>query len=388
MRVNEVTARGCQNMGFAQLDNWRPYLSLLCCVILASCATRDPSSLANGTHEISVADAFVLPGDRSVAGIVQERASNAITQTVALSTDSTRPGENYLKTTFYGPVSSVGASENTLSYQSLTEGRISRELRTEMAGIQMSRSPFYVQNNYGPFSYATGTSAGGDTCIYAWQQIRSPDHTQNFFQNRGRIDIRLRLCETGASQEKLLAAMYNYTINATIADPGWNPYGEPASPSAALGRPGNPIFAPSVNSNMTGPFSANDLNSDRLNAAFLKSEAVTNPPKSAPAPRAIPANPQRQSQHMLDTAYPAVPQAEAVTRFPQAPIVPAPQQVNSVIPQPSNMLPAGHFTPTVQVPGPPVANRNASMAVVPSPCRPADTLSSGRDVRNVGTVCP
>lgn len=369
---------------------WRSCLFMLCGVLLASCATRDPSSLAYGKRDVGIDDAFILPADRSVVGITQERASNAITQTIALSTNSGHSGENAFRVTFFGPVNSEGASENTLSYMPLTDARITRELRTELAGVPMVRSPYYVQNNYGPFSYATGKTSGGDSCIYAWQQIRSPAHTQNFFQNRGRIDLRLRLCETGASQEKLLASMYEFTVNSTIAASGWNPYGEPAGPSPDLGRTGSPLMAPAVHSNLSGPFPASDLNTDRLNTTVSRVEADAPMRKAAPTAKLKPA-PQPEPDY-----YPQAAQPYATGIYPQAPTVtvPAPQQINAV------PAPQGHPTgataypmaqpSAIQVPSPTGATSmpaSPTGITVPSPCRLAANSSSGT-TGNSSTVCP
>lgn len=408
------------NMGFAKLVAWRACFFILSGFLLASCATRDPSSLTYGKRDVGIDEAFILPADRSVVGITQERASNAITQTIALSTNAAASGENNFRVTFFGPVNSEGASEHSLSYTALTEGRISRELRTEMAGIAMTRSPYYVQNNYGPFSYATGNSSTGDSCIYAWQQIRAPAHTQNFFQNRGRIDLRLRLCETGASQEKLLATMYEFTINSTIAAGGWNPYGEPASPSPHLGRPGNPLLAPSVNSNLSGPFPASDLNTERLNTS-QQAAAIRHVQQSAPNARRMAPAPQRasvvQAPPMQDY-YPPVAQPYAVNPYPQAPItapstvtVPAPQQVapaqvRSIVPQvgqPASAATVYQAPQTLQVPSPVSGQGNiirvpapaasafpatGSALVVPSPCKVANNQSSGTPAGNTAVVCP
>ncbi len=233
--------------------------------LLISCTSTGTASISNGKRVVTPEDAFVLPANYSVVGVVEDRARNGVTQKITLSTNSKLAGENYFYVQFLGP---TGArTEDTISYAAITDGRIARELRTEMGGIVMSRSPFYVQNNYGSFSYATGKAPGGDNCIYAWQQIQSPEHNQNFFQNRGRINLRLRLCETGADVDKLLSAMYSFTINATNQANSWNPYGEPASPSPNLGRPGNPVFPPAVRSELAGPFPASDLNSSLLNKA-------------------------------------------------------------------------------------------------------------------------
>lgn len=349
---------------------WRPCLFILSALLLASCATRDPSSLAYGKSDVGIDEAFLLPADRSIIGITQERASNAITQTIALNTNSGQSGENFFRVTFIGPVNPEGASEHTLSYMPLTEGRITRELRSEMAGIAMSRSPYYVQNNYGPFSYATGTTSGGDSCIYAWQQIRSAPNTQNFFQNRGRIDLRLRLCETGATQEKLLAAMYEFTINATIGVSSWNPLGEPAGPSPELGRPGNPLLAPSVNSNLSGPFPATDLNTDRLNTALQKTDRPTPARSTTPSVRSAP---QRAPEIIQPTSLPAV-----NSLYPQAPvIVPAPQQVNAMPQAPQVPSPSAIQNP----------QGSPSTIVVPSPCGSANNQSSGISAGTLSAVC-
>lgn len=386
-------------MGLIKLVDWRPCILILSSLFLASCATKDPSSLAYGKRDIGIDDAFVLPADRSVVGITQERASNAMTQTIFLSTNSALSGENFFRATFYGPVNSAGATERTLPYAALTDGRISRELRTEMAGIAMNRTPYYVQNNYGPFSYATGRAANGESCIYAWQQIRSPEHTKNFFQNRGRIDLRLRLCETGTSQEKLLASMYEFTINATIAAHGWNPYGEPASPSPKLGRPGNPLLAPSVNSHLSGPFPASDLNTNRLNTTVEKTERKPAVNRAAPA---LTRAPTKKMQPAPEN-YGPVAQPYRVNPYAGMPVtVPAPQQVKMNAQQPFAMPPDPAVQPRPQVPSPAVSPSaiaprlvpsqvqvvNAPAIIVPSPCRPATQQSSGTIAGNSNMVCP
>ncbi|TGP39326.1 cellulose biosynthesis protein BcsN, partial [bacterium M00.F.Ca.ET.230.01.1.1] len=92
---------------------------------------------------------------------------------------------------------------------------------------------------YGAFSYAAGKGRGEDTCLYGWQDIRSPESMRQDFRNLGRIKVRLRLCQSGASIERLLAVMYNYTITGTYASPSWNPYGTPQAVDKNLGRPGN-----------------------------------------------------------------------------------------------------------------------------------------------------
>mgnify|MGYP000848406619 FL=1 len=353
-----------------QLKVWQLSGSLFLCLALAACATRDPVSLSSGKQQVSVAEAFILPGDRSVSGVVQERASNAIIQTVTLGTYSSVPGENYLKSVFFGPVNSVGATEKTLSYQPLDEARIARELRVELPGINMTRSPFFVQNDYGPFGYATGTSAAGDTCLYAWQQIRSPSYNQNLFQNLGRIDVRLRICENGARPEALLSTMYNYTIDATISGAGWNPFGEPAGPSSDLGQLGRPIYAPAASNPYAASYPDDNSTAPKAGTATPSSSAAAAAAKSAAS------SPVAKTQ-TGNAAYPA----NAAEAFPQAPIVPMPQQVN-----PANPVVSG---PSSAAPNASSSQPAAAAApTVPSPCNVAENLASSHRSETMKAVCP
>ena len=121
----------------------------------------------------------------------------------------------------------------------LTSEAIAGELRAAFPGVPMRVSPDYVQNAYGPFGYATGRGAGRDLCLYGWQRIGGKVMTP--FIRQGAIDVRLRLCEAGASERDLLADMYRYTVRAPFG-PGWSA-GEPIpSVNPPIGTPGAMIF--------------------------------------------------------------------------------------------------------------------------------------------------
>jgi len=316
--------------------------------LLASCTSTGTVSISNGKRVVAPEEAFVLPSNYFVVGVVEDRARNGVTQKITLSTNSKLAGENYFYVQFLGPTDA--RTENSISYAAITDGRIARELRTEMAGIAMSRSPFYVQNNYGSFSYATGKAAGGDNCIYAWQQIQSPEHNQNFFQNRGRINLRLRLCETGADIDKLLSTMYGFTINATNQATSWNPYGEPASPSPNLGRPGNPVFPPAVKSGLAGPFPASDLNSSLLNKDEATSENATQNEQRERRPQNPSSRNLSQQSAVTDTALPGTVKAANSSKV----IVPSPpvSGQNSSVSQGQSFNNGVGKNEVVQVPSP------------------------------------
>lgn len=212
---------------------------------LAGCgAARDGVRLPNATTTVAPENALALPqpGGPAVVDIVEHRFSNATQQDIYLFTSAATSGQNALRVKLYGPVGLQLDSEKSLAYSSIKPGQIAREIRSEFPGVALATSPLYLQNNYGPFGYASGRGKQNDTCLYAWQQIRSPQSTRTAFQNRGTIQVRLRLCEEGASEEKLLAVMYGYTINAAFSAAGWNPYGDPPAVDASLGRTGSPIY--------------------------------------------------------------------------------------------------------------------------------------------------
>lgn len=191
--------------------------------------------------ETDAQDALALPppGGPSVVSVVERRFANAIQQDIILSTVATTAGQNTLRVQFFGPVGPDGG-ETTLGDLQPTEGSVAREMRRVLPGIAMARSPLFAQNSYGPFGYATGRSGANDLCLYAWQRI-APMRTEGTFRARGAVQVRLRLCQTNATEEGLLAIMYGYTINAAMGGYGWNPYGVLPAADSRLGMTGQPI---------------------------------------------------------------------------------------------------------------------------------------------------
>jgi hypothetical protein len=210
---------------------------------------------------------------------------------------------------------------------------------------------FYVQNSYGPFGYAFGRGAGTDLCLYAWQQVRAPTGTISPFANYGSIQIRLRACEAGATEQKLLAIMYNFTILGAVDAGGWNPYGEPGPVSPALGGIGAPTY-----------------------------------PRPASMEPMVPALPQRQSVVVRRPAVVAIsaapPSAPAVAaslapeangiRVPSPTI--APSDATAQVGQAVSTLPSSTIpSPSV---APPAGMAAASRVTVPSPSCATETEGS------------
>lgn len=211
---------------------------------LAGCGARDGVRLSDTATTVPTETAFALPGPGgpAIVNIVERSFSNATQQDIFLFTSASTPGQNLMRVQLYGPVGLKFDGTKSLGYSSVRAGDIAREMRRELPGVALRQSPIYLQNNYGPFSYAYGRGRGNDACLYGWQQIRSPETSRTAFQNRGTIQVRLRLCEENASEEKLLSNMYGYTIRGAFNAAGWNPYGEPQSVDPAFGQTGHPIY--------------------------------------------------------------------------------------------------------------------------------------------------
>ncbi len=212
-------------------------------VIAAGCAGQ-PTQLGTFAKNVPAEEARLLPppGGPAIVSVIERRHNNAVAQDIFLSTSAATPGQNSFRIEFLGTASPFKYGDNSLTSTPVTQAGIASEMRAALPGIRMQRSSIFVQNNYGPFGYAFGRGAGHDLCLYAWQQIRSPSGTISPLANNGSIQVRLRLCQSDATEDRLLAVMYNYTITGSVDAGGWNPYGEPKAVSSDLGGVGAPIY--------------------------------------------------------------------------------------------------------------------------------------------------
>ncbi|WP_197312320.1 cellulose biosynthesis protein BcsN [Methylobrevis albus] len=221
------------------------WLSLaLICLTIAGCAQSGRLETSSVSRIVGPENALVLPppGGPAVLGIVERTFANAVQQDISLSTTARAAGQNLIRVQFFGPVDGMAAGDTRLANRPLGQSDFAAEFRELLPGVPMKTSPYYVQNRYGPFGYAVGVSSAGDLCLYAWQRIRAPDMSSTLFSKQGTIQLRLRLCEAGVSEETLLSVMYGLSINAFFKSGSWNPYGDPLPPPETLGRPGAPIY--------------------------------------------------------------------------------------------------------------------------------------------------
>lgn len=264
-------------------------LALVGALLLSGCnlpppylgAGQDPMT-ATLLRELPPTAALVLPppGSVSVVTVLEKRYANAITQTIVLSNDSAATGENSIEATFFGPVGPGAAPGDTLRWRPLDAVRVSNEMIEAFPDVVMKRSPYYVQNGYGPFGYGIGRPRGGGTCLYAWQQIEPQRNKFGEPRTRGSISLRVRLCRAKATEEEMLRFMYGLVISGYFLPYAWNPYGDAPPPPAGLGGMAAPSLPVPVGQN---PYYAPPVRLPREGRVLPAAPATTAVRRAAPA---------------------------------------------------------------------------------------------------------
>lgn len=209
---------------------------------VTACAGRSDLGYASLMSEVPATRAIIIPppGGPSVVAVLQQQFQNGLTQEIALSTASLTTGQNAFYVSLLNNTAGSMEIPDTLSLPSLTPDRIQREMEERMPGVEMETSLVYVQNKFGPFGFATGRSAAGDLCLYAWQKIEPGEPA--IFVPGGTVSVRLRLCDSDANVDQLLRVFYGYTIAAYYRQESWNPYGDPPAPPANFGEKDAPMY--------------------------------------------------------------------------------------------------------------------------------------------------
>ncbi|MBY5837115.1 cellulose biosynthesis protein BcsN [Rhizobium leguminosarum] len=210
---------------------------------MAACTSTGGVRQPSAPETVAPEKALVLPppGGPSIVSVVERKRGNGVEQTISLFTSSSVPGQNSLKMQFFG-ASGANPGAGNAGFSMINESGIAREVARSAPGVPMATSATFLQNAYGPFGYASGRNRAGDTCLYAWQQIRSSTAANTQARNFGMIQLRLRLCDARASERQLLGIVYGYTVTGTFDGELWNPYGNPPPADVALGRTGAPIY--------------------------------------------------------------------------------------------------------------------------------------------------
>ena len=296
--------RGLRAAGLAGLS--------ACALLLAGCAVK-PELQPQSAASVAPNQALIFSpiGGPAMLGVVQTVYPNATKQEIALATNARSPGQNKISVIVFAGKGGDGG-DAAIKDVPFTAINLTEEALAAWPGSGMAVSPYYVQNDYGPFGYAIGKPANGDTCIYAWQRIE-PALKPSGAIARGAVVIRLQLCDRDRNEQSLLGVMYQLRLNAPLFDPWQAP--------SQIGRLAVPIVPQGA-------------------AGFV--EVI----KSAPAPVRRPA---------AAATAPVVQQPVVFTPPPGAPIVPLPGgstvSGGPIVPLPTGA--AGTRKPTVIVPKPP-----------------------------------
>lgn len=251
---------------------------------ISACATTKELPPSEATV-VAPVEAMIVPppGGPGIVTVVSTTFPNAVQQEISLVTQARTAGEN--KITILQFVGEGGdGSDARVRDIPFTNVNLTLEALTAWPGTGMAVSPYYVQNQYGPFGYAIGRPSNGDTCIYAWQRI-APSLNPSGSVKRGAINVRLQLCKRNSSEEELLEVMYKLRLKGNVHTP--------LSAPAAIGRIAAPIR----------PVGAQ---------GFAEVIPIARP--AAPAPAAQPA----------PRPTPVVTAPVAIVPPPGAPIVPSP----------------------------------------------------------------
>lgn len=207
-------------------------LLFVAALALAGCASTKEQP-PQESRLIPAADAMIVPppGGPGIVSVSSTTFVNAVRQDIYLATQAKTAGENKISIVRFVAKGGDG-SGSALRDIPFTQINLTQEALAAWPDTGMAVSPYYVQNDYGPFGYAIGRPANGDTCIYSWQRIE-PSLKPSGAVERGAITIRLQLCKTMATEMELLEVMYRLRIKESVHGPGAAP--------GAIGRIAAPI---------------------------------------------------------------------------------------------------------------------------------------------------
>ena len=296
------------------------------------CATPHTIIDDVGARSVPTNLAFVTlgPGAPGPLSIVETRYANATRQSIALVTHGQTQGENQMRADVFGLTNEGVAPGSTLADRPLNEVALFSEAEEALPNVPLRISLNYMQNRFGPFGYAVGRTMQGETCIYAWQRLATPDQNVSLVNSRVTLSVRLRLCDPRASEAQLAAAMMNLSVNRNLSGASLTP--EPRNAAADIGVAGVPMAPAAIMASATDP--------------LPQSSTFSRPTP----PRQRLARPRRQ---------PAPRAAASAIQPPDASssVVPPPPPVSSSTVQPVAGAGPAAPSPTADVPPPPKETR-------------------------------
>ena len=188
-------------------------------IALAACASNKTDLTPQLARSVAPNQALIFAplGGPAMLGIVETVYPNARKQEISLATEARTVGQNKITVVLFEGKGGDG-SDAALKDIPFTQINLTEEALAAFPTSGMGVSPYYVQNDYGPFGYAVGKPANGDTCLYAWQRIE-PSLKPSGAVDRGAVTVRLQMCDSRRSEQSLLNVMYQLRVNAGVFPP-------------------------------------------------------------------------------------------------------------------------------------------------------------------------
>ncbi len=205
----------------------RSLLALLAVVPLGACAdmTDMRSSAPFATASLPASLAVEVAPEQALAGlpaeagavvsVTERREKDRLTQTIALAGDAATPGTNRIRV--------VAETHEPGRSRRPTEEAIAAELAAELPDVDMSPSSRMIAGAGGPLGLATGRSARGETCVYAWQETKArPSRSRGGVFDTDTVDVsvRVRLCRQGLTEERAVALVEGLRLRADVVPLG------------------------------------------------------------------------------------------------------------------------------------------------------------------------
>jgi Cellulose biosynthesis protein BcsN len=247
VRSHPIAWGGCTpKMGGLPRRKAASAIILMMALVASGCAAQRTIVENSSARAVPTDHVFVSlgPGGPAIFSVIQSDYANATRQTIALATRGKTPGENQLRVDVFGVKNDNIALDTSLPDLPLKEAELTAEAQDALPDVPLRVSNNYLQNRYGPFGYIVGKTTQGDTCVYAWQRLATPDVKISLINSRNAISIRLRLCDSAASEAALAATMMNLSVNVALSSGSWTP--EPRELSADVGAVNAPTAPPQI----------------------------------------------------------------------------------------------------------------------------------------------
>jgi hypothetical protein len=205
----------------------RSLLALLAVVPLGACAdmTETRMSAPFATASLPASLAVEVAPDQALAGlpaeagavvsVTERREKDRLIQTIALAGDAATRGTNRIRV--------VAESHEPGRSRRPTEEAIAAELAAELPDVDMRPSSLVIAGAGGPVGLATGRSARGETCVYAWQETKArPSRGRSGLFDADAVDVsvRVRLCRPGLTEERAVALVEGLRLRADVVPLG------------------------------------------------------------------------------------------------------------------------------------------------------------------------